>query len=52
MSDPETYQCKGCGLHYLEKKWAEACRAFCGQFSACDPEIAKHSIELSREKPA
>jgi predicted ATP-dependent serine protease len=39
------YICKECGLHYESEDMMEKCRAWCAEYSSCNLDITKHSIE-------
>lgn len=44
-NDKELYQCEECKLHYVEKKWAEKCEAWCREHKSCNLEIIAYAEE-------
>jgi len=45
MKAQNLYQCSICKLHYSDKKFAEACHAWCAKHESCNVEITKNSKE-------
>jgi len=43
--DEILYQCEICSFHYLEKKQAEKCEAWCREHNSCNLEITASAIE-------
>ena len=46
----QSYQCLACGLHYASEELAKQCGQFCTAHNACNPDIARQSIELQKDK--
>ncbi len=42
------YSCPVCGLHYDDKRTADACYAWCSKHSSCNLEVARQSVEARK----
>jgi len=41
------FVCDACGFAYTERKWSEACEAYCTAHNACSLEIIRHALPSS-----
>lgn len=44
------FQCPECDMHYRDEAMARACEEFCRANQACNPDIAKNSIEREAKR--
>lgn len=46
MSEPKTYKCPECGLHYIDEAIMKQCQDWCRTYKSCNLDITKESIEV------
>lgn len=39
------YECAECGMRYVDKEWAEKCKAWCSEHHTCNIEIIQHAVK-------
>jgi hypothetical protein len=46
VRDEYVFQCPACKMSYKDKKWADACFAWCKEHHSCNLEIMEHAVKL------